>query len=201
MDGLTALVAGGYFFDGSPIASLNEDEIRSIIRQALASNIQSFCVCGVFSPSRPDQEKRVAEIIREESPHTYITVSHEIAGLGLIERENVSILNACLRPLAVRTMKALEQALPDGLPLFFTQNNGTLLSLEQCGQFPVFTFASGSTNSMIGAAHLTGIKNGIVIDIGGTSTDIGMIINGRPRQTHAVRLFTFFVLFEYTFLL
>jgi N-methylhydantoinase A/oxoprolinase/acetone carboxylase beta subunit len=165
---------------------LNEDEIRSIVRKALAANIQSFCVCGVFSPCRPDQEKRVAEIIREESPEVYITVSHEIAGLGLIERENVSILNACLRPLALRTTRALEQALPDGLPLFLTQNNGTLLSLEKCARLPVFTFASGPTNSMIGAAHLTGIQNGIVIDIGGTSTDIGVIVNGRPRQTHAV---------------
>jgi N-methylhydantoinase A/oxoprolinase/acetone carboxylase beta subunit len=186
VDGLTALVSGGYFFDGSPITSLDENEIRSIVRQALASNIQSFCVCGVFSPCRSDQEKRVAEIIREESPNVYITVSHEIAGLGLIERENVSILNACLRPLALRTMRALVQALPDGLPLFLTQNNGILLSLEQCARLPVFTFASGSTNSMIGAAHLTGIQNGIAIDVGGTSTDIGMIVNGRPKQTHAV---------------
>ncbi|CAF1316545.1 unnamed protein product, partial [Adineta ricciae] len=185
VDGITALVSGGYFYDGSPIASLDEEEIRRIVRQALAKNIQSFCVCGVFSPCRSDQEKRVAEIIREESSDVYITVSHEIAGLGLIERENVSILNACLRPLALRTMKALKQALPHGLPLFLTQNNGTLLSLEQCARLPVFTFASGSTNSMIGAAHLTGIQNGIVIDIGGTSTDIGVIINGRPRQTHA----------------
>jgi len=189
IDGLTVLVSGGYFFDGSILGPLDEDEIRTVVRQALASDIQSFAICGVFSPSRPDQEQRVAEIIREESSNAFITLSHEIAGLGLIERENVSILNACLRPLAVRTVKALEQALPNGLPLFLTQNNGTLLSLEQCSRFPVFTFASGSTNSMIGAAYLTGIQNGIVIDIGGTSTDIGVIINGRPRQTHAVCFF------------
>ncbi|CAF1044818.1 unnamed protein product [Rotaria sp. Silwood1] len=185
VDGLTALVSGGYFFDGSLITSLNEDEIRALVRQALASDIHSFCVCGVFSPCRPDQEQRVAEIIREESSDVFITLSHEIAGLGLIERENVSILNACLHPLAFRTMRALEQALPPGIPLFLTQNNGTLLSIDQCIRFPVLTFASGSTNSMIGAAHLTGIQNGIVIDVGGTSTDIGVIANGRPRQTFA----------------
>ncbi|CAF4294392.1 unnamed protein product [Rotaria sp. Silwood2] len=57
--------------------------------------------------------------------------------------------------------------------------------MDQCIRFPVLTFASGSTNSMIGAAHLTGIQNGIVIDVGGTSTDIGVIVNGRPRHTHA----------------
>ncbi|CAF1446501.1 unnamed protein product, partial [Rotaria sordida] len=185
VDGLTVLVSGGYFFDGSLITSLNEDEIRSLVRQALASDIHSFCVCGVFSPCRPDQEQRVAQIIREESSDVFITLSHEIAGLGLIERENVSILNACLRPLALRTMRALEQALSPGIPVFLTQNNGTLLSIDQCIRFPVLTFASGPTNSMVGAAHLTGIQNGIVIDVGGTSTDIGMIVNGRPRHTHA----------------
>ena len=131
----------------------------------------------------------MAEIIREESPSADITLSHEITGLGLIERENVAILNASLRPLALRTVKALEQALPGGVPLFLTQNNGTLLSLEQCARLPVFTFASGSTNSMLGAAHLNGRQNAIVIDIGGTSTEIGVIVNGRPRQTHAVSLF------------
>ena len=53
-------------------------------------------------------------------------------------------------------------------------------------RWPVFTFASGATNSMIGAAHLTGIKDAIVIDVGGTSIDIGVIINGKPRKTQAV---------------
>ena len=145
----------------------------------------------MFSPCRVEQEERVAQLIHEESPDALITLSHEIGGLGLFERENASILNACLRPLALRTTKALERALPLGIPLFLTQNNGTLLSLQQCSLFPILTFASGSTNSMIGAAHLTGIDNGLVIDIGGTSTDIGVLIHGRLRQTHAVSSFSF----------
>lgn len=187
MDGLTACVAGGYFFDGNPISDLDEGEILRVVRQALTLQIRSFCVSGVFSPCRPDQEERVAEIIRAESNDALITLSHQVAGLGLFERENVSILNASLRPLALRTMKALMTSLPFDIPVFLTQNNGTLLSLEQCARLPILTFASGSTNSMIGAAHLTGIQNGIVIDVGGTSTDIGVLIGGRPRHTHAVR--------------
>ncbi|CAF4344479.1 unnamed protein product, partial [Rotaria magnacalcarata] len=114
-----------------------------------------------FSPCRSDQEKRVAEIIREESTTVYITLSHEIAGLGLSERENASILDACLRPLAKQTIEELQEALPGDVPCFLTRN------------------ICGSTNSMIGAAHLSGIKNGIVIDI-------GVIVNGRPRQTQTV---------------
>lgn len=183
---MTIFVSGGYFFDGSEISPLNDEEIRSVVRRALSLGICTFCVSGVFSPCRPDQEKRVAEIIREESSTAYITLSHEIAGLGLSERENASILNACLRPLAKQTIDALKAALPAHVPCFLTRNDGTLLSSEDASRWPVFTFASGPTNSMIGAAYLSGIKNGIVIDIGGTSLDIGVIFNGRPRQTQAV---------------
>lgn len=106
--------------------------------------------------------------------------------MGLSERENASILNASLRPLATRTIAALQDALPPNVPFFLTKNTGTLLSSEDSSRWPVFTFASGPTNSMIGAAYLSGVKNGIVIDVGGTSIDIGVIIDGRPRQTHAV---------------
>jgi N-methylhydantoinase A/oxoprolinase/acetone carboxylase beta subunit len=192
VDGLTAFVSGGFFLDGSIITPLDEDEIRSIVRRALALDICSFCVCGVFSPCRRDQEERVAEIIHEESPTAYITLSHEIAGLGLSERENASILNASLRPLATRTIGAIQGALPPGVPLFLTKNVGTLLSSEDSTRWPVFTFASGPTNSMIGAAYLSGINNGIVIDVGGTSMDIGFIVDGRPMQTQAVSTWTLF---------
>ncbi|CAF0859847.1 unnamed protein product [Adineta steineri] len=185
IDGLTVFVAGGYLFDGSEISSLDEEEIRTVVRRALALNICTFCVCGVFSPCRSDQEKRVGEIIREESNTAYITLSHEIAGLSLSERENASILNACLRPLATQTIVALQKALPPNIPFFLTKNSGTLLSAEDAIRWPVFTFVSGPTNSMIGAAYLSGIKNGIVIDVGGTSLDIGVLVDGRPRQTHA----------------
>lgn len=183
---MTVFVSGGYFFNGSEISALDDDEIRSVVRRALSLDICTFCVTGVFSPCRSDQEKRVEEIIRQESSTAYITLSHEIAGLGLIERENASILNACLRPLATRTIAALQDALPADVPFFLTKNTGTLLSSEDSTRWPVFTFASGPTNSMIGAAYLSGIKNGIVIDVGGTSIDIGIIIDSRPRQTHAV---------------
>ncbi|CAF3731587.1 unnamed protein product [Rotaria sordida] len=189
VNGLTAFVSGGFFLDGSIITPLDEDKIRSLVRRALTLDISSFCVCGVFSPCQKDQEERVAEIIHEESSTAYITLSHEIAGLGLSERENASILNASLRPLAIRTIRALQGNLPRRIPLFLTKNDGTLLSAEDSMRWPVFTFASGPTNSMIGAAYLSGIDNGIVIDVGGTSMDIGFIVNGRPRQTQAnVRL-------------
>lgn len=69
--------------------------------------------------------------------------------------------------------------------LFLTQNDGTLISASLARKFPVFTFSSGPTNSLRGASQLTNIKDGIVIDIGGTSTDVAVVVNGFPRPASA----------------
>ncbi|CAF0977773.1 unnamed protein product, partial [Didymodactylos carnosus] len=188
----TKLLSGGYRFDGQEIASFDDQakaELRQIIRQAKSKDISSYCICGVFSPSCYEQELQAAEVIKSEmnaldAKEYYITLSHQIGGLGLFERENASILNSCLRPLANYTIPAFQYAIQKiGIrcPLYLTQNDGTLMSAEKCMSMPILTFSSGPTNSMIGASLLSSIKNGIVIDIGGTSTDIGFIVNGRPR--------------------
>lgn len=69
--------------------------------------------------------------------------------------------------------------------IFLTQNNGTVISSEQGSKWPIKTFSSGVTNSMIGASFLTGIKDAVVIDIGGTTTDVGIIKGGRPKLQYA----------------
>lgn len=69
--------------------------------------------------------------------------------------------------------------------IFLTQNNGTVISSEQGSRWPIKTFSSGVTNSMIGASFLTGIKDAVVIDIGGTTTDVGIIKGGRPKLQYA----------------
>ena len=95
------------------------------------------------------------------------------AAIGLLERENAAILNACLRPLARETVAAFRQAIADlGItaPLYLTQNDGTLMSADFAEQYPVLTFASGPTNSMRGAAFLSGLKDAMVVDVGGTTS-------------------------------
>ena len=67
--------------------------------------------------------------------------------------------------------------------IYITQNDGTMASIDDALNYPIFSLSSGPTNSMRGAAFLSGIKDGIVIDIGGTSTDIGMLINSFPKES------------------
>lgn len=105
--------------------------------------------------------------------------------LGLLERENAAALNACLTTLARRTIGAFTHALAElGIeaPLYLSQNDGTLMAAEFAARYPVLTFASGPTNSMRGAAALSGIADAVVLDVGGTTTDGGVLVNGFPRE-------------------
>src|SRR4030095_1167091 len=67
-------------------------------------------------------------------------------------------------------------------PLYLTQNDGTLMSAEFAELYPVLTFASGPTNSMRGAAFLSGLKDAMVVDVGGTTSDVGALTHGFPRE-------------------
>ena len=147
--------------------------------------IRAVSICGVFSPVDDRHEKIAAEIIKSVAPEISITLSSEIGRVGILERENAAMLNACLVEVASKTVTAIQDAmLSAGLnvPLFFSQNDGTLMQSEFASSYPVFTIASGPTNSMRGAAFLSGVLDAVIIDIGGTSTDGGMLMRGFPRE-------------------
>ena len=190
--GVSYLVHGGYEFDGRPIAPLDEAEIRGVAAQIREAGIQCIAVSAVFSPVNPDQEAKIAEILAEEIPGASISLSHEIGRIGLLERENAAAMNACLSQLAVRIVQSFRDAL-SGLgikaPFYISQNDGTLMSADFVEKYPVLTFASGPTNSMRGAAFLSGLKDAVVVDIGGTTSDVGVLVNGFPREASvAVRI-------------
>src|SRR5262249_60136243 len=71
-------------------------------------------------------------------------------------------------------------------PLYLTQNDGTVMRADFAEAFPVFSFASGPTNSMRGAAFLSGLRDAMVVDVGGTTTDIGRLVRGFPAEANAV---------------
>jgi N-methylhydantoinase A/oxoprolinase/acetone carboxylase beta subunit len=150
--------------------------------------VDAVAVTGVFSPAGADQENRVAEIVREELGAVPVSLSHEIGALGLLERENATVLNAALYGVAREVTAALHQALADhGLTAetFFAQNDGTLMAVDHAARHPVLTIGSGPANSLRGAAFLSGVADAIVADVGGTSTDLGVLVNGFPRESAA----------------
>jgi N-methylhydantoinase A/oxoprolinase/acetone carboxylase beta subunit len=179
------LAHGGNEFDGRAISRLDEDELKQIAADIKAKGVNSIAITSVFSPVSADFEKRAAAIFECALPGAHITLSSEIGRLGLLERENAAIMNACLRDLSKLVMDAFRAALNAcGLNcrFFLTQNDGTLMDAAYAEKFPVLTFASGPTNSMRGAAFLSGVSEAIVVDIGGTTSDVGALHKGFPRQ-------------------
>ncbi|KAH7086441.1 hypothetical protein FB567DRAFT_561143 [Paraphoma chrysanthemicola] len=188
------LVNGGLEIDGSLIAELNVEEVRLHCEKIKGLGIRSIAIVGVFSPIDIifKQEETAAAIIRELYPEADVVCSKDVANIGFLERENAAILNASILPFARHTINSFQEAVSRiGLrcPVFVTQNDGTILPASAAARLPIRTFSSGPTNSMRGAAFLMQDQEKeamMVIDIGGTTTDVGLLQkNGFPRQAAA----------------
>lgn len=184
--GGSELVAGGFEYDGRPIAEFDAENVADAIRRAADAGIAQVAISCIFSQLNDEQEQRAAEIVARVAPDMEVSLSSELGRVGLLERENAAIMNASLRPLAAKVAAAFGDALQRlrlTCPWYVSQNDGTLMSAEQLRRHPVLTFAAGPTNSLRGAAWLTGTAEAIVIDIGGTTTDVGVLSKGFPRQS------------------
>jgi N-methylhydantoinase A/oxoprolinase/acetone carboxylase beta subunit len=183
---------GGHEFDGRHIAELDRDELLRVAEDIARHELRSIAISAVFSPVNPEFELQAAEILGDALPGLPISLSHELGRIGLLERENATIMNACLRGLATRIVGAFSSALADfgiSAPIYLSQNDGTLMTVEFVERYPVATFASGPTNSMRGAAFLSGEESCAVVDIGGTTSDVGVLQHGFPREASvAVRV-------------
>src|SRR4030042_219530 len=179
------LVHGGHEFDGREISPLDESELRDVAKDIKSKGIQAVAISAVFSPVNSSFEERAAEIIQNEIPDASLSLSHEVSRMGLLERENAAILNACLGDLAKTIVESFRKALKDmkiDAPFYLSQNDGPLMGADFAEKYPVLTFASGPTNSMRGAAFLSGAKDAMVVDLGGTTSDVGMLLRGFPRE-------------------
>jgi len=178
------MAQGGNEFDGRHISPLDADELTNIANAIAAKGIDTVAICSVFSPVNDEMEKQARTIMAKRLPAANFTLSSEIGRLGILERESAAIMNASLHKLSEHTVSAFGKALQAAdlnCPYFITQNDGTLMSAKFVQAYPVLTFASGPTNSMRGASFLTGEQNAIVVDVGGTSTDVGALVKGFPR--------------------
>lgn len=182
------VVHGGYEFDGRTIVELDEAEVIQCFEK-MKGEVEAVAVCGVFSPVNTSQEKRVEQLAKQvlgvDMP---VTLSHEIGSIGLLERENASMLNGALLNVIAGVVKGFEGALHSygiNASVYICQNDGTLMHSNYALRYPILTIACGPTNSIRGAAHLSGLNDALVVDIGGTTTDIGVLSQGFPRQSSA----------------
>ena len=113
-----------------------------------------------------------------------VSLSHEVGALGLLERENATVLNAALHRVARDVTGALvtvvEEEGLDAAP-YFAQNDGTLMELDYAARYPVLSIGSGPANSIRGAARLSGADDAIIVDVGGTTSDLGVLAGAHRR--------------------
>lgn len=185
VEGQVYQCAGGHEYDGRSIVPLDVAELERIAADIRNRGLTAVAVTSVFSPVNPSFELAAGRILRNGVPEARITLSHQLGTVGLLERENATVLNSCLQDLASRVVRGFSKAVASQgvtAATFLSQNDGTLMSASYAQRFPVAAIASGPTNSMRGAAFLSGLKDCIVVDIGGTTSDIGVLRGGFPRE-------------------
>ena len=182
------ILPGGHEFNGEELSPLDLSAVRRAARE-LKGKVDAVAISAVFSLVNPEHEQLAREVVLEElGAEMPVTLSSEIGSLGLLERESASALNAALTAVAGKAVRGFEEAVrAAGLSsqLYLGQNDGTLMSLDQALRFPVLTIASGPANSFRGATYLSGLRDAIVVDIGGTTTDLGVVSKGFPRESAA----------------
>lgn len=181
------IIGGGFEFDGKELAPLDINTAREFFMR-MKGQVGSIAISSVFSTVRNDHELEVARLCREVmGPDIHISVSSEIGSMGLIERENATVLNAALYKVAERFTEGFARSLADegitNADIYLSQNDGTLMTMEHARKYPILTVACDPTNSIRGASYLSRVKNAIVVDVGGTTTDFGVIQNGFPRES------------------
>ena len=179
------IVDGGIEFDGRDLVPLDTAAIARFLGQA-GPAAEGVAITSVFAPVSARHELAAAEIVRRELGDVHVSLSHQIGSLGLLERENATILNAALAGVASDVAGALRAALTArGLAAatFFAQNDGTLMTLDHALRYPVLTIGSGPASSLRGAAFLSGVTEALAVDVGGTSTDVGVLVGGFPRES------------------
>ncbi|MGH2926905.1 MAG: hydantoinase/oxoprolinase family protein, partial [Solirubrobacteraceae bacterium] len=180
--------------EGEAIVDLQEDEAIAAIESLLAAGAEAIAVSLLWSFANDRHERRLKELVAERAPDLFTTFSHEVAPvLGEYQRTATTAINAYVGPRAAGYLERLQARLrEEGLtrPLLVMQASGGLTSVADAARRPIVTLDSGPTGGVLGCRHLGaqyGERNVVCTDVGGTSFDVGLILDGEaPLQTEPV---------------
>ena len=172
-------------WDGAIIEPLHADDLEPIIRKLKDEEIASVAVCFLHSYVNPEHECQAADILRRAIPDLSITLSHEIAREWReYERASTAVMNAYVSPAIEKYLGALEERLQTlglSVPLQVMQASGGVISAKTARRLPINTLLSGPVGGSIGGVALseaTGRPNLLCVDMGGTSFDMSLVVNG-----------------------
>ncbi len=175
-------ISGGHDMQGDPAARIDIDAARAFIEN-VKDRVDAFAISGFFSVRNPEHEKKLKEMVRSMT-NAPVVCGHELSSaLGFNERTITAVLNARLIPMIadlIASLKLVQKNTNINAPLMIVKGDGSLMDESVARERPVETILSGPAASMIGAKALTGLQDAIMIDVGGTTTDIGILRGGRP---------------------
>jgi N-methylhydantoinase A/oxoprolinase/acetone carboxylase beta subunit len=179
------IVGGGAEHDGRTPTPLDVDAVQRFL-EMVAGDAEAIAVSSVFSPIAPDQELTVADLVRHVlGAAVPVSASHEIGSFGLLTRENATVLNATLVAPARAVATALTGALRThevAAESYFAQSDGTVMAFEHTLRYPALMIGSGAALSSRGAAYLSGVGDAVVVDAGGSRTEVSVLVHGFPRD-------------------
>lgn len=171
--------------DGSVLTPLDEDNVREACRRLRKQSVESVAISFLFSFVNPAHEKRAAEIVAEELPGVHISKSHEVLPRAPeYDRTSTTVVNAYVGPRVTSYLERLVQRVKEAgyeNQLMVMQASGGVMTKEYIDGSPVRVLASGPAGGVIGSAHVgvaKGYSNLLCVDMGGTSYDISMVLNG-----------------------
>ncbi len=177
------VVSGGYDQKGTPLAPLSKAEIEKAIKE-VSEGVDSLAISGLFANLNPTQEKKV-KALAEEMTGLPTVAGHELSAvLGIDLRAETAVLNGRLIPAVSKFFDDVERTFREkGItaPIMAYKGDGSVMSLEDARFYPVETILSGPAASSMGGKVLSGLEDCIVVDIGGTSTDIAVMSEGFPQ--------------------
>jgi N-methylhydantoinase A/oxoprolinase/acetone carboxylase beta subunit len=178
-----AVIAGAHDRRGRVAVPLDEARARAAIEE-LAPLVGAFAISGYFSIYNAEHERRLRELVAERCAHP-VVCGHELTGdVGLAERAATACLNARLLPVIGELLAALRPILARmgvDAPLMVVRGDGSLISEGSARARPVETVLSGPAASVHGACRLSGLADALVVDIGGTTSDIAVVRGGAAR--------------------
>ncbi|HJV24454.1 MAG TPA: hydantoinase/oxoprolinase family protein [Aromatoleum sp.] len=176
-------IPGGHDAGGGEAVPLDEEAVRTAIL-ARRDKVSAFAISATFSVRNPRHEIRARELVRELTRKP-VTCGHELASsLGAPRRAATVALNARMIAQVQQLIESVEVILAShGIraPLMIVKGDGSLINAESALKRPVGTVLSGPAASVLGACALSGLRDAIVADMGGTTTDIAVVRNGRPQ--------------------
>jgi len=176
--------------DGAVLQPLNEAEVAAAAARLREAGMQAVAICFLHAYRNPEHERRAAEIVRAEMPDAYISISSDVLPeFREFERFSTTVINAYVGPRMDRYLERFIARLED---VGFTtaprtiHSNGGLMSIDTVRAFPVRTCLSGPAAGVVGAAKValaSGFGDIVTYDVGGTSTDVSLVRDGRPAFT------------------